>query len=70
MPRGPGHTLDLPKGRARNRLDIGAHELQRLMIAVQRVARALKSFGGTILQNGGGHVGEAEGSVVLTPVAP
>ena len=43
MPRSPGHTLVIPKAPSRNILDIGAHDLQHLMIAVQRVARAVKT---------------------------
>ena len=42
MPQGKGHTLVLPKAPSRNIIDIGAHDLQNLMLAVQQVARAVK----------------------------
>jgi histidine triad (HIT) family protein len=42
MPRGQGHTLVMPKAPSRNILDIGAHDLQHLMIAAQRIAHAVK----------------------------
>jgi histidine triad (HIT) family protein len=42
MPQGDGHTLVIPKAPSRNLLDIGAHDLQTLYLAVQRVARAVK----------------------------
>jgi histidine triad (HIT) family protein len=45
MPMGRGHTLVIPKAPSRNILDIGAHDLQQLMLAVQHVARAVvKAF--------------------------
>jgi histidine triad (HIT) family protein len=45
MPQGKGHTLVVPKAPSRNILDIGAHDLQSLVITVQRVARAVvKAF--------------------------
>ena len=45
MPQGKGHTLVIPKSPSRNLLDIGAHDLQNVIIAVQRVARAvMKAF--------------------------
>lgn len=54
MPQGKGHTLVLPKSPSRNILDIGAHDLQNLMVTVQRVARAVvRAFdaqGVTIMQ--------------------
>ena len=54
MPQGEGHILVMPKTPSRNLLDIGAHELQHLMVAVQRVARAaVRAFdaeGVTIMQ--------------------
>lgn len=54
MPQGEGHTLVIPKTPSRNILDIGAHDLQHLIIAVQRIARAVvKAFdadGATIIQ--------------------
>jgi histidine triad (HIT) family protein len=42
MPQGVGHTLVIPKAASRNLLDIGAHDLQNLYLAVQHVARAVK----------------------------
>jgi histidine triad (HIT) family protein len=42
MPQGPGHTLVIPKARARNLLDIPAADLQHAILTVQRVARAVK----------------------------
>jgi histidine triad (HIT) family protein len=42
MPQGKGHTLVIPRAASRNILDIGAHDLQRLMLVVQRVARAVQ----------------------------
>jgi histidine triad (HIT) family protein len=42
MPRGKGHVLVLPKGQSRNIFDIGAHDLEHLILAVQQVARAVK----------------------------
>ena len=54
MPQGDGHVLVIPRAPSRNLLDIGAHELQHLMIAVQHVARAvMRAFdaeGVTIMQ--------------------
>ncbi len=45
MPQGEGHTLVMPKAASRNILDMGAHELQAVALAVQRVARAvMKAF--------------------------
>ena len=45
MPQGKGHTLVIPKGPSRNLLDIGAHDLQNVIVAVQRLARAvMKAF--------------------------
>ncbi len=41
MPRGDGHVLVIPKAPSRNLLDIGAHDLASLMLAVQKVARAV-----------------------------
>ena len=53
MPQGKGHVLVIPKAPSRNILDIAAHDLEALMLAVQRVARALvKAFdadGATII---------------------
>jgi histidine triad (HIT) family protein len=42
MPQGPGHTLVIPKAKSRNILDIGADDLTHAILAVQRVARAVK----------------------------
>ena len=42
MPQGPGHTLVIPKAASRNLLDIGAEDLKHAILAVQRVARAVK----------------------------
>ena len=54
MPQGEGHVLVVPKAPSRNILDIGAHDLQNLMVTVQRVARAvMRAFdaeGVTIMQ--------------------
>ncbi len=45
MPQGEGHTLVIPKASSRNILDIGAHDLQSVILAVQQVARAVvKAF--------------------------
>lgn len=42
MPQGPGHTLVVPKAASRNLLDIGAEDLTHAVLAVQRIARAVK----------------------------
>jgi len=42
MPQGKGHTLVIPKSPSRNLLDIDAGDLQHLILAVQKVARAVK----------------------------
>jgi len=45
MPRAPGHTLVIPKHRARNLLDVPAEELAHVMKVVQMVANAgMKAF--------------------------
>jgi histidine triad (HIT) family protein len=45
MPRGPGHSLVIPKRPARNILDVDPASLAAVMRAVQRVARAaMKAF--------------------------
>ena len=45
MPQGDGHVLVIPKAPSRNILDIGAHELQDVILVVQQVARAVvKAF--------------------------
>ena len=41
MPQGDGHTLVVPKARARTLLDLSADDLAALMPRVQRVARAV-----------------------------
>jgi histidine triad (HIT) family protein len=46
MPRGPGHTLVLPKAPARNLLDVDPSDLAHVMAAAQKIARAaMKVFG-------------------------
>ena len=45
MPQGEGHVLVIPKASSRNILDIGAHDLQNVILVVQQVARAaVKAF--------------------------
>jgi histidine triad (HIT) family protein len=64
MPRGPGHSLVIPKRPARNILDVEPASLAAVMRAVQRVARAaMKAFdapGLTVQQ-----FNEAEGGQVV-----
>ena len=43
MPQGPGHTLVIPKAKARNLLDIGEEDLKRAILVVKRVAGAVKA---------------------------
>jgi histidine triad (HIT) family protein len=43
MPRADGHTLVIPKARARNLFDIAPADLARLMPTVQRIALAVKA---------------------------
>jgi histidine triad (HIT) family protein len=43
MPRAPGHSLVIPKSPARNILDIEQAALSKLILSVQRLARASKS---------------------------
>ncbi len=43
MPQGAGHTLVIPKAKARNLLDIGEEDLKRAVLAVKRVAGAVKT---------------------------
>ncbi len=43
MPQGPGHTLVIPKAKARNLLDIGEEDLKRAILVVKRVANAVKA---------------------------
>ena len=46
MPQGSGHTLVIPKAASRNLLDMDARDLQNVILAVQRLARAVKrAFG-------------------------
>ena len=42
MPQAEGHTLVIPKTASRNILDIAADDLAHAILAVQRVARAVK----------------------------
>jgi histidine triad (HIT) family protein len=42
MPRTEGHVLVLPKAKARTLLDIDPEDLKRLIVEVQKVARAAK----------------------------
>ena len=54
MPRADGHVLVLPKAPSRNILDVDPENLGKLIIRVQKIARAVKSAmaadGVTILQ--------------------
>lgn len=54
MPRANGHVLVLPKARSRNLLDADPEDLAKLIVRVQKIARAVKSAfeadGVTILQ--------------------
>lgn len=43
MPRGDGHTLVVPKTPARNLLDVAEADLAKTIMAVQRIARAVKT---------------------------
>ncbi len=43
MPRAPGHTLVIPKARARNILDIDADALRQTIATVKRVAIAARN---------------------------
>jgi histidine triad (HIT) family protein len=43
MPQGPGHTLVIPKAKARTLLDIGEEDLKRAILVVKRVANAVKA---------------------------
>jgi histidine triad (HIT) family protein len=46
MPRAPGHTLVLPKGPARNILDVAPADLAHVMTVAQKIAQAgMKAFG-------------------------
>ena len=42
MPQGDGHTLIVPKARARNLLDVSPVVLSDLMVRVQTIAKAVK----------------------------
>ena len=45
MPRADGHVLVIPKAPSRNMLDISAHDIGPLFVAVQKLARAaMKAF--------------------------
>ena len=45
MPRAPGHTLVIPKSRARNLLDVAPEDLCHVMQVTQKIARAaMKTF--------------------------
>jgi len=45
MPRAPGHTLVIPKAKARNILDVAPEDLCHVMQAAQKIARAvMKTF--------------------------
>ena len=45
MPRAPGHTLVIPKSRARNLLDVAPDDLCHVMQVTQKIARAaIKTF--------------------------
>jgi histidine triad (HIT) family protein len=54
MPRANGHVLVLPKAPSRNLLDADPEDLAKLIVRVQKIARAVKSAfeadGVTILQ--------------------
>jgi histidine triad (HIT) family protein len=43
MPRADGHVLVIPKTPARTILDIRPEDLSRLMVTVQKIARAVKA---------------------------
>jgi histidine triad (HIT) family protein len=45
MPRAPGHTLVIPKSKARNLLDVAPDDLAHVMQVTQKIARAaMKTF--------------------------
>jgi histidine triad (HIT) family protein len=45
MPRAPGHTLVIPKSKARNLLDVAPDDLCHVMQVTQKIARAaMKTF--------------------------
>ena len=41
MPRSPGHTLVIPKSKARNILDVAPDDLAHLIKVTQKIARAM-----------------------------
>jgi histidine triad (HIT) family protein len=43
MPRGDGHTLVIPKKPSRNLLDASEADLSQTILAVQKIARAVKA---------------------------
>jgi histidine triad (HIT) family protein len=43
MPRADGHVLVIPKNPARNLLDAAPEDLQRAIVTVQKLARAVKA---------------------------
>lgn len=43
MPQGRGHTLVIPKAKARNLLDVAPDVLAALMVRAQTIARAVKT---------------------------
>jgi histidine triad (HIT) family protein len=43
MPQGKGHTLVIPRAASRNILDIDADTLQKTILVVQKIARAVKA---------------------------
>ncbi len=46
MPRAPGHTLVIPKSKARNILDVAPDDLAHLIKVTQKIARAaMTTFG-------------------------
>jgi histidine triad (HIT) family protein len=46
MPRAPGHTLVLPKARARNLLDVAPDDLAHVAKVAQKIAKAaMTAFG-------------------------
>lgn len=54
MPQGTGHTLIIPRNASRNLLDAEPETLQKLILAVQKIAQAVKKAfdadGITVLQ--------------------
>ncbi len=62
MPRAPGHTLVIPRAKASGFLDIGADDLCRLMVCVQKLApvivKALDADGFMLQQFNGAGAGQ------------